>query len=158
VLDVPGGFPQVQRQDRRPHGDPLVELAQLGKAELFLQLLLSEQDDLEELALLRLQVREEPNLLQERRGEVLRLVDDQDRAPSDFRLGEKVESKEPVQRVQQVLRVRRAGPPKSSRTVRSNSFSVSKVFTTRRSRPLRQPPQQRGRRWSCRPRCRPSPR
>ena len=158
VLDVPGGFPQVQRQDRRPHGDPLVELAQLRKAELFLQLLLSEQDDLEELALLRLQVREEPNLLQERRGEVLRLVDDQDRAPSDFRLGEN----------EGTGSARPAGPSASrrarSRRSRRGPCAAAPSPSARCSRPGRSrtapatAAAARGRRWSCRPRCRPSPR
>jgi hypothetical protein len=64
-VHVPFDLAAGKGADLRPHRDPLVELAKRGQRELLLELPLADKDDLEELALLRLQVREEPHLLEE---------------------------------------------------------------------------------------------
>ena len=99
VMDVPRGLLPGQGQDLRTHGHPLVQLAQRRKGKLLLELLLPDQHDLEEFALLRLQVGEKADLFQQGGREVLRLVDDQHGASAAIRLGEK----EPVQGIKAIL-------------------------------------------------------
>ena len=59
--------------------DALAQLAQLGLRQLLGQLGLPDQHDLEQLRAGRLEVREQPDLLEHLGGEVLRLVHDQQR-------------------------------------------------------------------------------
>ncbi len=75
VRDVPLGLEPVERGEVITNRDPLAKLAQALLVELVAQLGLADQDDLEELALVRLEVREQAHLLEEIRLEVLRLVD-----------------------------------------------------------------------------------
>ena len=56
--------------------DALVELAQLVELELFFELGLAHEEDLQELARGRLQVGEDPDLLERLHAHLLRLVDD----------------------------------------------------------------------------------
>ncbi len=63
------------------HRDALVELAQFVPAQKGVQLRLPDQNDLDQLRTLRLQVRDEPDMLKHLNGEVLRLVDDQYHGP-----------------------------------------------------------------------------
>ena len=67
-----------ERTQVRAHGNPLGELTQLRPGQELLELGLADQDDLEELLPRRLDIRQQTNLLQDRRTQVLGLVDDQD--------------------------------------------------------------------------------
>ena len=62
-------------------GDSLRELPQAVLRELLPELRLSDEDDLQEFLLRRLQVCQQAQLFQYALGQVLRLVDEQDRAP-----------------------------------------------------------------------------
>ena len=53
----------------------LVELREIGTAEHGLELRLPDENDLEQLPFLRLEVRQEPHLLEKHRREILRFVD-----------------------------------------------------------------------------------
>ena len=70
--------------------DPLAELAQPLPVELLAQLRLADQDDLEELALIGLEVREQADLLEQLVLEVLGFVDEQDDVVSGGGLVEQV--------------------------------------------------------------------
>jgi len=59
--------------------DALGELAELAPVEDLAQLRLTDEDDLQELLLGGLEVGEESHLLQDRRGEILGLVDEEHR-------------------------------------------------------------------------------
>ena len=65
-----------------PAGDALRELAQFRPCEQIAQLGLTDQDDLQQLGRRRLEIGEQPHLLERVRTQVLRLVDDQHDAPS----------------------------------------------------------------------------
>ena len=76
--DVALGLEPVERGQVVAHDDPLAELPQLPAVELLAQLGLADENDLQELALVGLEVREQTHLLEELGVEVLRLVDEQD--------------------------------------------------------------------------------
>ena len=65
VLDVALHLQARQRAQVIAHRDPLAELAQARRVQLLAQLGLAEEDDLQELALVGLQVRQQPYLLQQ---------------------------------------------------------------------------------------------
>ena len=79
-----------QRRQVVADRDALPELAQPLPVELLPQLRLADQDDLEELALIGLEVREQADLLEELVFQVLGLVDDQDDVVPGGRLVEQV--------------------------------------------------------------------
>ncbi len=76
VGDVVQGFFLGKRLQVIPRGNTLVELAQVLEREHLAQLGLTDEDDLDQLLLLRLEVREEADLLENLRRKVLRFVDD----------------------------------------------------------------------------------
>jgi hypothetical protein len=78
VADVLVGFLRGEGRDLAAQPDPLLELPELREIKLGLQLGLPHQQDLQEFAGGGLEVREQADLLQRRRVEVLRLVDDED--------------------------------------------------------------------------------
>ena len=82
MIHIRGGLGARQRGEVIAAGNALSELAQLDAREHFAQLGLADQDDLQQLLRRRLQVREQPHLLQRFGREVLRLVDDHDDAPA----------------------------------------------------------------------------
>ncbi len=75
VVDVALGLEAVERLEVVAHGDALAQLAQAALVEPVAQLGLADQDDLQQLALVGLEVREQPHLLEQLRLEILRLVD-----------------------------------------------------------------------------------
>ncbi len=80
-------------------GDALRELAQLGAREQLAQFRLADEDDLQQLLRRRLQVRQQPHVLEHLRRQVLRFVDDQDDAPA---LGVRREQA-PIQPIDELL-------------------------------------------------------
>ena len=76
-LDVFAELLATQRQQPAVDGDALAELAKAGIAELLAELGLTREDDLEDLLLRRLEVRQQAEVLQHRVVEVLRFVDQQ---------------------------------------------------------------------------------
>ena len=103
------------------HRDALAQLAQVPTPEILVELRLTDQDDLDQLPVLGLQVREQPNLLEHRGAEVLRLVDhEQDLTPRGVLL-----QQEEVELVDQLPRVApRARSPNSRLIEESSSISV----------------------------------
>ena len=77
MLDVRARLPFGERAQVVPGGHPLGELAQLLARQESGELGLADQDDLEELLARRLEVRQQPNLLEHLRSQALGLVDDQ---------------------------------------------------------------------------------
>src|SRR4051812_20564844 len=73
------GFRRVERIEMTVDADPLPELPHFRRSEHFLELRLSDKDDLEELCVLGLQVGQHPDFLKELRRKILRLVDDENR-------------------------------------------------------------------------------
>ena len=101
-----------------------------GRSQLVAQVRLADQDDLNQLRLLGLEVREHPDFLERRQRQVLRLVDDQQRQPAGRRARSTRNSPSVVQ--QRRLRLVPAGSsPKSSIAASSSSRGSSSVFTTR---------------------------
>src|SRR5262249_58843651 len=74
--DILAGFLSGQWAYRASQADALAELAELWPRELVSQLRLPDEQDLKQLRVGRLEVREQAQVLEGRRGEVLRLVDD----------------------------------------------------------------------------------
>ena len=68
-----------QRRELAAQRDPLAELPQFGKGEPRPELRLPDQQDLQDLARRRLEVREQSDLLQRRGVEVLCLIENEDR-------------------------------------------------------------------------------
>ncbi len=79
VLHVGGCLLLIERIETRAHGDSLSQLPQPGSGEVAIQLGLARQDDLEELAVADLEVREETDLLEDLVSQVLGLIDDEER-------------------------------------------------------------------------------
>src|SRR5215831_6302851 len=79
ALDVFTHLVMGQRTDGGLHTDPLPELAKLGQLELQLELRLTHEQDLQQLLGRRLEIREQPNLLEGLRSQVLGFVENQDR-------------------------------------------------------------------------------
>jgi hypothetical protein len=75
--DVAEGLLQRKRRGAAPQRDSLPELPQLGKLQLLFQLGLSRKNDLQKLFGGGLQIRQEPDFLQNFVGKVLRFVHDQ---------------------------------------------------------------------------------
>jgi hypothetical protein len=105
VADVVLRLLAAQRGQVVARGHALGELAQLVPAQHLLQLRLAHEHDLDELLGVRLQVRDEADLLQHLRREVLRLVDEEDDVAA---LRARLEQ-EPVERVHVVLQGRTRG-------------------------------------------------
>src|SRR5438270_9000354 len=82
-----------------PNRHALIELPQLRRSQQPLQVQLTDQDDLQQLFLVGLQVREDPDLLEHRQWQVLRLVDDEYRTG----LRRNQAEQEIVERVDQLL-------------------------------------------------------
>ena len=99
VMDVAIGLLLVEIGERAADRHALVELRHLRRANLVEQLRLSDENDLNELFLIGLEVREHANLLEELRREVLRLVEDRDAALSERELREQ----ELIEAVEQLL-------------------------------------------------------
>ena len=128
MVDVVAGFVRVERRQVIADRDPLPELLQLRRRELVAQVRLADQDDLQQLRLLGLEVREHPQLLERAEAEVLRFVDDQQDEPSGEPLIDQV--------LRQVAQQQRLAPPVGSRPksimiVSSSSRGSSIVFTIR---------------------------
>ena len=104
MADVRLGLAPVERRQVVAGGHALRELAQLAAAQHLVQLRLAHEHDLDQLLGVRLQVRDEADLLQHLGREVLRLVHQQHHVAV---LGARVEQ-EAVERVHVVLE-RRAG-------------------------------------------------
>ena len=105
VLDVRARLLLGERPQVISRGDPLGELTQLRPGEELRQLGLADQDDLEELLPRRLEVRQQPDLLEHLGAEVLRLVDDQHGpTPAPVRVEQGL-----GERVDEDLEARRAG-------------------------------------------------
>ena len=87
-------------------GDALAQLAQAVIVQPGPQLRLAEQNDLQQLAVVRLQVRKQPHLFQQLVGQVLRFVNDQHRflAALDLLEQELVDDRQGIQPVQAVHR------------------------------------------------------
>jgi hypothetical protein len=77
VLDVRGRFLTRQRLEVVPNRHTLIELPQFGPPQQTLQVRLADEHDLEQLLLLRFEIRQNPDLLKDLERQVLRLVDDQ---------------------------------------------------------------------------------
>src|SRR5882724_6583274 len=91
--------------------DSLCQLAQLVAREKLPQLGLADQNDLQELLRARLEIREEPHLLEHIRRKVLRFVDDKNDAPPACMRAQQVV----IQNIDQILhalrrRVRNTNP------------------------------------------------
>jgi hypothetical protein len=82
VLDVHACLVGLEGAEPPPHADALPELPQLRGIELRVELGLPDQHDLEQLRGVRLEVREQAQLLERLDGEVLGLVDDDEDPPS----------------------------------------------------------------------------
>ena len=90
VLDVRRGLAPRERPDVPAERDPLVQLHELGVEQEHAQLGLPDEDDAQQLLGGGLEVREEPELLQDLDRERLGLVDDDDRLAARLPLGEQV--------------------------------------------------------------------
>ena len=117
------GLGEGQGREVVARGHPLRELPQLVAGEEVPQLRLAHQHDLDELLGVGLQVRDEADLLEHLRREVLGLVDQQD----DVAVRRPRLEEEAVERVHQALLRRRpaASTWRSSRIVRRSSSAVS---------------------------------
>ncbi len=93
VRHVRGHGFAIQRLQLIPDGHSLVELTQVRRSQLGLQLELTDQDDLQQFLLVGLEIRQDANLFEHRERQVLRFVDDEHRA--------RVERNEPQQKVVQ---------------------------------------------------------
>ena len=71
-----GGRLEVERRQLGAQDDPLLELAQRRVVQALRQLRLADEDDVDQLGRRRLEVRQEPDLLEQLVREALRLVDD----------------------------------------------------------------------------------
>ena len=78
VLHVAGSARRIERAELAAHRHALLELSHLRQLEAFSQLGLPDQYDLQEL-LPPFELREDPDLLEQRQRQVLRLVDHDDR-------------------------------------------------------------------------------
>ena len=96
MVHVGRGLVGVERQQVIADGDALAELLQLRQRELFPQLRLADHDDLYQLRLLGLEVRQHPDFLERRQAQVLRLVDHEQRQAAGLALGDE-ELGEPVE-------------------------------------------------------------
>ncbi|MEZ6194475.1 MAG: hypothetical protein R3F20_01930 [Planctomycetota bacterium] len=101
VHEVLEGLLHAERRQVIAHRDALPQLPETGVLDLLLQLGLPEQEDLDELLGLGLEVRDQPDLLHRREGQVLRLVDDEDDVAVlgellDEELVDRVEDRDPV--------------------------------------------------------------
>src|SRR2546426_2583017 len=76
--DIFAGFLRGQRGNLTAQADPLLELPELGETERVREFRLAHQQDLQELARRGLEVREQADLFQRRRRQVLRFVEDED--------------------------------------------------------------------------------
>ena len=95
----------VERLQVVARGHALRKLSQVIARERVTELGLADQQDLQQLFGVRLEVRQQANLLQEFRIEVLGLIDDQDGAPTALVCGQQMA----VQRVRESLRCVRPG-------------------------------------------------
>ena len=75
MLDVARGLGVGQGAERAPYADALVQLSQIGPPELFIELRLPGQDDLQELVARRLERLETADLLERLDAHLLRFVD-----------------------------------------------------------------------------------
>ena len=89
----------TKRGQNRAERHPLIELPLLGLLQHVEQIELPNQDDQEQLGVVRLQIRKDTNLFQDLRRQVLRLVDDQHAAGPDRR----ERGQELVQRADQLV-------------------------------------------------------
>ena len=78
VLDVLPHFVAVEGFEREPPRHALVQLTQLGPRQQRVEVALADEDDLENRAVRIVDVREQPNLLEDVRPQVLRFVDHDD--------------------------------------------------------------------------------
>jgi hypothetical protein len=79
VLQIVGQVAAPQRPPVVAGGDPLGDLAQLGARQLVAKFRLADQNDLQQLAAAGFQVGQQPQLFKDLAGEILRLVDDENR-------------------------------------------------------------------------------
>ncbi len=82
MLDVLAGLGARERFQVVTRGDSLGELTEIDPREHGAQLGLSDQEDLQQLVIVRLQVREQTDLLQHLAAQVLRFIDDENGAPT----------------------------------------------------------------------------
>src|SRR5256885_1448959 len=99
MRDVRGDAVGVERLQLVPDRHALIERPDLRRPQERLQVQLPDEDDLQQLLLVGLEVREDANLLEHRQRQVLRLVDDQHRA----RAQRNQRQQEVVERVDQLL-------------------------------------------------------
>ena len=99
VRDVRGGRLRVERLQLVADGDALIELPQLRRSQQRLQVQLADEDDLQQLLLVGLEIRQNADLLEHVQRQVLRLVDDEHGA----RLQRNQAEQEIVERVDQLL-------------------------------------------------------
>ena len=71
-----------ERSEAIARNDSLAQLSQLGALQHRGQFGLADQDDLQQFALVRLQIGEQAHLFQNIGGQILRLVNDQHRMPA----------------------------------------------------------------------------
>ena len=88
MLDVLADFVAIQRAQVIADRDALAKLAKVVIVQAITQLGLAHEDDLQQFAIVGLQIGEEANLFEEFVGEVLRFVDDEDGVAAGVRLGE----------------------------------------------------------------------
>ena len=62
-----------------PHGDALPELPEPGAVQPVTQFRLAQQDNLQQLAVVRFEIGNQPHLFEQFLGQILRLVHDQNR-------------------------------------------------------------------------------
>jgi len=79
VLNVLADLGARQRIQMIPHGDALAELTQLMAVQTVAQFRLAHQDDLQQFAVVRFDVGNQPHLFQQILRQILRLVHNQDR-------------------------------------------------------------------------------
>jgi len=77
VLDVLDHLSPVQRLEMITHRDALAKLAKTRAVEPGAQFRLPHQDDLQQLAVVQFEIRQQPHLFEQFVGEILRLVNDQ---------------------------------------------------------------------------------
>ncbi len=90
VVDIISAFLQGQRENFVANGDALIQLFQLRFQEAVVQFLLPDEDDLQQLFLLRFQIGQQANLLQHLEAQGLGFVNNQHGGPALGMLGEQV--------------------------------------------------------------------
>ncbi len=120
----------VERLEVIADGHALAQLLELGPREQVAQVRLADEDDLNELRLLGLEVREHPHFFERRHAQVLRLVDDEQRQPPGVALRRRETARGRAADTA-CSRPGRGSRPKSSMIASISSRASSIVFISR---------------------------